>query len=85
MIDQMNNKAQPQIESIQKYEQIIEQLNKKIKLLEMSAEHLGKSDEKDPTNFNMMVFNRFNKNLKSRFQFIDNILNWQNFTEDLTQ
>jgi len=65
------------IESIKRYESVIESLNKKIQYLE--------NQSSDGANLDFIVYHRFNQNLKDRFQFIERILDWSTFSTDVTE
>ena len=72
------------IESIKRYEGVIESLNKKIQYLEMQAQK-AQVDGQDGGNLDWIVYHKFNKNLRERFKFIDRIMDWNSFAEDLTE
>lgn len=65
------------IESIKRYEGVIESLNKKIHFLE--------NQSVDGSNLDFLVYHRFNQNLRERFQFIERILDWNTFSGDVTE
>lgn len=69
------------LESIKRYEQVIESLNKKIQLMEVVSKksHLDAADE---ANLNWLVYHKYNKNLKERMQFVNSVMDWNKFAED---
>jgi hypothetical protein len=54
-------------------------MRKQIEILETS----GKSNSDDDGTFDMMVYRRFNKNLKARFQFINRIMDWNEYADSI--
>jgi len=50
----------------------------------MSAQK-SQMDSQDGSNLDWIVYHKFNKNLKERFKFIDRILDWKTYSEDLTE
>lgn len=46
-------------------------------------ERTGKAGTDDDNTFDMMVYRRFNKNLKTRFQFINKIMDWNEFSDSI--
>lgn len=89
MIDSMNNQSsakssgQQNFDSIKRYESVIETLNKKIQYMEISAQKSQISSQ-DGDNLDWMVYHKFNKNLKDRLRFINKIMDWTVFSDDLT-
>ena len=84
----MNSKNQAQgnltIESIKRYENVIESLNKKIQYLEIAAQK-SNLDGKDEHKLDWLVYHKYNKNLKERLTFINRVMDWNQFAEELTQ
>ena len=54
------------------YENKISELNKKIEILETAGAQNSKGDQ-NASNLDFLVYHKFNKNLKDRFEFISKI------------
>lgn len=63
---------------LQQYEDIIDGLNKKITYLENTS---NQSD----LNIDLIAFNKFNQNIRDRFLFIERILDWNTFAQDIKE
>lgn len=63
---------------------MIESLNKKIQYLEIAASK-SNLDGKDGQNLDWLVYHKYNKNLKERLVFINRVMDWNEFSEELTQ
>ena len=87
LIDSMNHNQRDQsqaaisMESIKRYETVIESLNKKIEYLELSAKNNGM----DSRDLNWAVYHKFNKDLKSRLAFINQIMDWKQFASNVLE
>jgi len=53
-------------------------LNKKIQYLEGVA-------NQDGVNIDLIAFNKFNQNIRERFLFIERILDWNTFAQDVKE
>lgn len=70
------------IESIKRYEVVIEQLSEKVKTLEASNAKSNLNDQ-NVDNLDWLVYHKYNQNLKARLTFLDRILDWKKFSADL--
>ena len=67
-----------QPDTVQHYETIIDGLNKKIQYLENQS-------NQDGVNIDLIAFNAFNGKIKDRFLFIERIMDWTTFAQDIKE